>query len=118
MSTMALDELADLLAHTITVTPHQGQGSYGPVYGPEQTLSPETGTGVLVDEETRLVRAPDGTEAVSSTTIIARVAQADALTVGTRVTLPSGDVTTVLTRSVATLPGVDDMPEHVEAACQ
>ena len=115
---MALDEFADFLAHTVKVRPHLGTGAYGPVFGEQVTLSPEDGTGVLVDEETRLVRASDGTEAVSSTTIIARPAQADLLTAGSEVTLPSGDTTTVLTRSVQTMPGLDGMPEHVEAACE
>ncbi|WP_131104028.1 hypothetical protein [Ornithinimicrobium sufpigmenti] len=113
-----MDELEDFLAHTITVRTKLGTGSYGPIYAEPVTLTPEDGTGVLVDEETRLVRAADGTEAVSSTTIVARVAQADALTPGSRVTLPSGDETTILSRSVATTPGLDDMPEHVEAACE
>lgn len=116
---MALDELADLLTATVTVRPSLGTGSTGPVYGPEVTLSPDTGTGVMVDDETRLVRAPDGSEVVSSTTIVARPAQAATLTVGSLVTLRSGRTTTVLTLARTPDLGDDlDMPEHVEAACE
>ncbi|WP_122262224.1 hypothetical protein [Ornithinimicrobium cerasi] len=113
-----MDELADFLAHTITVEPLLGTGSYGKVYGDPLTLSPEDGTGVMVDETTRLVRTATGSEATSTTTIVARVAQAPSLVVGTRVTLPTGDTTTVLSSSVQTMPGLDGMPEHVEAACE
>lgn len=113
-----MEEFEEFLAHTVKVRPYLGTGSYGPRYGPEVTLRPEDGTGVLVDETVRLVRTSDGTEATSSTTIVARVGQASLLTVGTSVTLPSGDRTTVLSSSTSTLPGIDGMPEHVEAALE
>lgn len=113
-----MEDFDEFLAHTVTVSPYLGTGSYGPRFGPEVVLRPEDGTGVLVDETVRMVRASDGTEAVSSTTIVARTSQADLLRVGSRVKLPSGDTTTVLSSSVATMPGLEGMPEHLEAALE
>ncbi len=106
-----------LLLNTIIVETVAGSGAYGPIYSEPVTLSPETDpeTGVLVDETTRLVRASDGTEKVSSSTITARIEQADQLTAGSRVTLPSGDVTTIITRSVR-LGG--PLPDRVQVSCE
>lgn len=98
--------------HTVTVRTKTGQGSYGPVYAAGETVE-----GVMVDETTRLVRTSDGSEQVSSTTVYdPQVSRAAKFAVGSRVTLPSGDETTVLSRSVHSFPGLG-LPEHVEAAC-
>lgn len=101
------------MVHTVKVRTYSGEGSMGPIYAPEATMER-----VYVDETTRLVRAADGSEVTSSTTIYdAGLARADMLKVGTLVTLPSGDTTTVLSRSVHSMP-LPGMPEHVEAACE
>ncbi|WP_127572778.1 hypothetical protein [Georgenia faecalis] len=106
-----VDELAEFYVHEVTVEPFRGSGSYGPVYGPPVKVA------CWVDESTRLVRAPDGTEQASSTTITAPLTAKDQLTVGARVLLPSGDSTVVITRAVAD-SGPLDLPDHVEAACE
>lgn len=58
-----MDDLADFWVHTVTVTPYLGQGTDGAdLYG-----TPVTVQGFL-EESTRLVRAEDGQEVVSSAT--------------------------------------------------
>lgn len=99
------------MVHTVGVRTLTGEGSYGPIYADSVSVS-----GVMVDETTRLVRSGDGSEVVSSTTIYGPLDTAAVFTVGSRVTLPSGDETTVLSRSVHSLPGLG-LPEHVEVAC-
>lgn len=103
--------IAMFMVHTVTVRTKTGEGAYGPVYADPVEVS-----GVMVDETMRLVRTGDGSEQTSSTTIYAPLAQASTFAVGSRVTLPSGDITTVLARQVHNLPGLG-LPEHVEAAC-
>lgn len=68
----------------------------------------------MVDETTRLVRGADGAEVVSSSTIYAPPERAAVLVQGAEVTLPSGDVTSILSRSVRRFGRLS----HVEAACQ
>lgn len=102
------DDLADFYVHTVTV--QAKQGIYD-TYGPPVTVP------CFVDEQTRLVRAADGSETVSSTTITAAPAHAPTLVQGARVTLPSGDTTNILTRSVHE-SGDLDLPDHVTAACE
>lgn len=94
-----------LLRHSVTVEAFEGAGAYGPVYGAAVTVR------ALVRPGLRLVRAPDGSEVVSSTTVFAR----RGLTAppGSRVTLPDGRVTTViacLDQDGGGLP----TPDHVE----
>lgn len=104
----AADELNDFYVHSVTV--ETKQGIYD-TYGTPVTIS------CFVDETTRLVRSPNGNEVVSSTTITAHPDLATVLVQGARVTLPSGDVTTILTRSLAE-SGDLDLPDHVTAACE
>lgn len=104
-----------LYVHTVEVETFEGAGPYGDQYAAPVTLSPDTDTGVLVDETTKLVRADDGSEVVSSSTITARVEQADQLTNGSRVTLPSGDRTTIISRSVR-IGG--PLPDRVQVSCE
>ncbi|WP_130012142.1 hypothetical protein [Serinicoccus sediminis] len=102
------DELADFYVHTVQVEPKVGiYGDYGPAVP----------VPCFVDEQTRIVRAADGTEQTSSTTIVAHPDHAPTLVAGSRVTLPSGDRTTILSRSLAD-SGPLDLPDHVEAACE
>lgn len=97
------------------VTTRQKVGVYDTV-GPPVVLSPNNTPpdGVFVDEQTRMVRSPGGSEVVSSTTITGPPSVKDRLAVGTEVTLPSGDTTTVITRNVRTFGRLS----HVEAACE
>lgn len=98
-----------LLRHRITVEPYRGASSKGPIYGPPQTVR------CFVDEQTRTVRSPGGEEVTSSSTAYA--APGTVVPALSRVTLPSGRVTTViavLNRDAGGLP----TPDHVEIQLQ
>ncbi|GAA4684530.1 hypothetical protein [Streptomyces youssoufiensis] len=94
-----------LLRHQITVEAYQGDGPYGPVYGPPVAVR------CFLDEATRLVRDPSGDEVTSSSTAycpLETVAPAKS-----RVTLPAGRRTSViaaLRRDGGGLP----TPDHLE----
>lgn len=62
--------------------------------------------GIMVEEETRLVRNSDGNEVVSSATLYASLDEAGKFLVNSRVTLPSGRVSTVLASARHDVPGV------------
>jgi hypothetical protein len=109
---MDLTEILDELgaAHTVTIEPHAGSGPYGDTWGPPVTVTP-----CLVDQTRRLVRAPDGSQAVSQSTVYAPLATV--CPDRSRVTLPDGQQTLV----IATTPndgGGLDVPEHLEIACE
>lgn len=70
------------------------------------TTSSSTVAGVMVEEETRLVRSAAGNEVVSSATVYAPLDEANKFLVDSRVTLPSGRVTTVLASARHDVPGV------------
>ena len=75
--------------HTITVEPFTGSGAHGPVFG---AAVPVTG---YLERATQLVRASDGTEVVSSSTFYCDLEEN--LPAESRVTLPGGETTSVLT---------------------
>lgn len=78
-----------MMPHTVTVEPLAGTGPYGDVYGDPVEVR------CLVEDTRQLVRALDGTEVVSQTTVYAPPGidcQPDS-----KVTLPSGHVSYVLT---------------------
>ncbi|MFB7776925.1 hypothetical protein [Streptomyces bauhiniae] len=77
------------LVHTITVEDYQGQTSKGPRYGPARTVR------CLVDEQTRAVRTPGGEQVTSTSTAYAEPEEQAAAPLS-RITLPSGRVTTVI----------------------
>lgn len=78
-----------LLVNAVTVEAYAGEGSHGPAYASATTVA------CLLTEATTLVRAPDGREVASSASYIAPPTHNPP--VGSRVTLPSGRVTTVIT---------------------
>jgi hypothetical protein len=94
-----------LLQHSVIVEPYLGASAYGPRYGPAVTVR------CLLDQQTRMVRATDGTQVTSSSTLrclLATVAPAQS-----RVTLPGGRVTSV----IAALPrdgGALPVASHLE----
>lgn len=94
-----------LLRHTVTIEAYLGQSAYGPRYGAPVAVR------CLLDEQTRMVRAADGTQVTSTSTVrapLATVAPAQS-----RVTLPDGRVTSViaaLRRDGGGLP----TPDHLE----
>lgn len=104
----ATDELADFWVHEVAVETFRGSGGMGDVYDPPALLT------CFVDDKERLVRSSDATEVVSSTTVYAP-AGTTSLTVGSKVTLPSGRVAVVLQVGVRD-SGALELPDHVEAA--
>nr|WP_237532069.1 hypothetical protein [Streptomyces sp. SID8352] len=98
-----------MLRHRITIEPHLGDSSTGPLYGPPMVVK------AFVDEQTRAVVAPGGEQVTSSST--AYTAPGISVPPLSRVTLPSGRVTTViacLARDGGGLP----TPDHVEIQLQ
>lgn len=98
-----------LLRHRVTVEPYEGDSAYGPVYGPTVVVR------ALVRPGVRMVRAPDGSEVVSSVACFAR--RGLTCPPGSRLTLPDGRVTTVITvldQDGAGLP----TPDHVEVQAE
>lgn len=98
---------------SVTVRTKNGEGSMGPIYGATETVP-----GIQVDETQRLVRAADGREVMSSTTIRGPLPLAGKFVVGSLVTLDSGDVVTVVSWSRMRSAQVLDPVAHFEAACQ
>ena len=96
-----------LLRHAVPVEAFTGQGPFGPAYADPVTVR------CFVDEKTRLIRSATGDQVVSGATVYAE----PGLTapVGSRVTLPSGRVATVLAVSARDGGGLAT-PDHVELA--
>ncbi len=97
-----------LLRHEAVIEPFEGEGAYGPLFGPPVTAK------CLVDDERRLVRDAQGLETVSDTTIF--FAPGTRCPEGSRVTV-NGRVTTVIasfSRDGGGLP----TPDHVEVVCR
>jgi hypothetical protein len=109
-----MSELDEFYVHTISVQTLIGSGAYGDVFADPVTLSPDTDTGVFVDDKRRLVRSASGEETVSETTLFGRPALAAVIVAESLVTLPSGRVATVITTS-ALDSGAMDLPDHFEA---
>lgn len=103
---MSAAELDEFFVHTVTLAPVAGVGAYGDVHNPPVTVV------CLVDEQTRLVRDPQGAEVVSTATVYAAPDAVDGPP-GSRVTLPSGRTGVVITQARRTAPGLD-LPEHTE----
>ncbi|MHA4776071.1 hypothetical protein L1085_016365 [Streptomyces sp. MSC1_001] len=96
---------AFVLIHRVQVEPYLGVGPSGPVYGPAVEVR------CLKEDKVRLVRSPEGDEVISSATFYAMpgtVAPAKS-----RVTLPGGRKTTVIT-FVDADGGNLGTPNHVE----
>ncbi len=111
-----MSELAEFMVHTVTVQPMLGAGGMGAIRGAPMTLSPGADGGVFVDDRRRLVRALDGTEVVSETTVHdVNLDHAALFTPGSLVTLPSGRVATVIVIAVHD-SGDLDLPDHLEVA--
>lgn len=98
-----------LLRHRITVEPYQGAGAYGPVYGPPVTVR------CLLDQQTRMVRAPDGADTVSGTT--AYCPPGTTAPPGSRLTLPDGRTTTVIAALSRDSAGLAT-PDHLEVQAE
>lgn len=95
------------MGQDVTVEPFEGDGSFGPAYGPVVTVR------ALVEHGRRLVRDQTGTEVVSETTL--RVPLGTVCPAGSRVTLPDGTRSTVITARRYD-GGMLPVPSHLEAA--
>jgi hypothetical protein len=96
-----------LLQHTVTIEPYQGNGANGPVYGAPVEVP------CFRDDKRRLVRAPNGSQVVSESTVYCQpgtVAPPES-----RINLGSRTATVITTadRDGGNLP----VPSHVEVNC-
>ncbi len=95
-----------LMPHQVTIEAYVGESSKGPKYGPPVVIQQ-----CFVDEQTRAVRTPAGEQVTSTSTVYADPGtQAPPLS---RVTLPSGRVTTVIQTKDRDGSGLPT-PDHVE----
>lgn len=78
-----------LLVHEASVEPFTGEGAFGATFGDAVTVA------CFIEEKRRRVKAKDGAEVVSETTLYTRLDQVDVLPVGSRVTY-AGRAATVL----------------------
>ncbi|WP_073846169.1 hypothetical protein [Amycolatopsis sp. CB00013] len=105
---MALTMPAFLLPHAVTVKPYTGTGAYGTAFG-----RPFTVRRAYVEDRRRLVRATDGAETISETTVITR--PGPAVPAGSEVTVwpgtPAERTATVITSSTFDHPSA---PAHLE----
>jgi len=108
----AADDMADFYVHTATVETYAGSGAYGDVYNAPVLHSPlnTPPDGVFAEAKRRLVRAKDGQEVVSETTLYMAPAQGALYVPDSRVTV-GGKVSYVITQNVNDAPGLD-LPEH------
>ncbi len=93
----------------VTVEAYAGSGAYGDTY-----TAPAAVQGVVIAKR-RLVRAPDGSQVVASTTVL--VPLDTAAPPRSRVTLPDGSTTLVITAARHDGHGLP-VPEHTELACE
>jgi hypothetical protein len=104
---MAVALPAVLFQHEVTIEPFQGNGANGPVYGAPVTVR------CFRDDKRRLVRAPNGSQVVSESTVYClpgTVAPPESrINLGSRV----ATVITSADRDGGTLP----VPSHVEVNC-
>jgi hypothetical protein len=109
---MSVDPLASWYTQPVAVERFIGSGAFGDEYAAVETVL------MAVDDKRRLVRAPDGSEVVSETTL-AHPVTVTAIAPRSRVTLPAtfgGRTSLVITSSV----GISGLPtpDHVELAIE
>lgn len=78
------------LVHEVTVDTYLGSGAHGDVFA--DTSDP---VACMRDDKRQIVRSSDGTEMVSETTLIMRLANAPAFEPGSIVHLPHRDATVI-----------------------
>ncbi|MEY9837443.1 hypothetical protein [Streptacidiphilus sp. EB103A] len=99
-----------LLQHRITIEPYLGDSAYGPKYGPAVP-----GVPAFVDEQTKRVAGPNGTQVTSSSQAICALGtNAPALS---RITLADGTVTAVI-NALRRDGGNLGTPDHLELQLQ
>jgi len=111
-----VNDFAEFCSHSVTVETYQGSGGMGASYADPVTYSPDTDTGVMVDNKRRLVRDAAAKEVVSESTIHdPDISHADTYKVGSKVALPDGRRVTVIITKVWSAPDTV-LPQHVEVA--
>lgn len=108
-------ELGDFYVHRVAVEPYEGEGSYGPVFGPRVD-----DVACYVENRRQLVRDSDGAEVVSDTTVYAPPERAALFPPGSLVHLPDhtfAATTTVISCGVLT-SGALELPDHIAVACR
>lgn len=98
------------MPHTVTVRPYRGTSSTGPLYGDPFTLQ------CMAQGRRRLVRAANGSETLSSLTLITEQGKAELIPAGSEVDW-RGDTTTVLD-SIEHDDGGMGTPQHTEVVCE
>ncbi|MFD9853452.1 hypothetical protein ACFWXZ_14485 [[Kitasatospora] papulosa] len=98
------------LPHRVTVERYRGEGPIGSVYWP-----PGDPVAALVSETVRTVRDRTGAEVTSTAQII--TAPGLDCPAQSRITLPSGRITTVLHVASHTAPGLP-VPQSMEVMCE
>lgn len=98
------------MPHTVTVRPYRGQSSTGKLYGPEFALR------CMAQGRRRLVRGSDGSETLSSLTIITEHGKAALIPAGSQVEW-RGDTTDVID-SMDHDDGNLGAPQHTEVVCE
>lgn len=98
------DDMADFYVHTATVETYQGTGAYGDVYAAPVVVA------CFAEAKRRLVRAKDGQETVSESTLYMGAADGGLFVPDSRVTV-GGKVSYVITQNVNDAPGLD-LPDH------
>lgn len=100
----AADDMADFYVHTASVETFEGAGAYGDVYGAPVVVA------CFAEAKRRLVRAKDGEQVVSESTLYMGTADGALFVPDSRVTV-GGKVSYVITQNVNDAPGLD-LPEH------
>lgn len=98
------------MPHTVTVRPYAGQSSVGDVFGEPFTLQ------CMAQGRRRLVRAGDGSESLSTLTLICEHEKADLIPAGSEVDW-RGDTTTVMA-TIQHDDGGMGAPQHTEVMCE
>ncbi|MFJ2029430.1 hypothetical protein [Streptosporangium sp. NPDC087985] len=93
----------------VTVEPFIGEGPFGPTFGAEVVVR------CLVEHKRRLVRDSSGSEVISETTL--RMQLTETCPAGSRVTLPDGRPSTVLS-SAPIDGGRLPVPSHLQVTLQ
>lgn len=100
-----------LLQHTITVEPYAGAGATGDTYDDPVEVA------TFVDRRRRVVKAADGTEVVSETTVYTQLDALAAVPGRSRITLPAGEQTKVIDARRRDGGGLAT-PDHWELVCE
>lgn len=103
-------ETAGITLHAVTVEAYAGAGPYGDTYAAAVEV-----TSCHVEDKRRTVRAPDGTEVVSMSTVYAPLATV--APARSRVTFADGRTTLVIA-ALRRDGGGAPTPNHLEIVCE